>query len=245
MELSVFKDIYELSTYFCNKLAGLISSKEKYFLALSGGTTPKIIFQTLAENYKYKINWSKVHFFWGDERCVPPDNPESNFGMTKQYLLNHIDIPEENIHRIKGEDDPYKEAIRYSEEIKKYLPEVYGLPQFDLTMLGLGEDGHTASIFPDQMELLASDRICEAANHPLTKQKRITLTGRIVNNSVAISFLVTGKNKSIVLKKILGRKDDYLKFPASHIQPVKGKLFWFLDKDAAAGLDNTNHKKGV
>jgi 6-phosphogluconolactonase len=238
MKLLVFKNIEELSVDFCNNITQLTSGKEKFFLALSGGTTPKVIFQTLVRDFKKKIEWNKVHFFWGDERCVPPDHSESNYGMAKEYLLDHIDIPVENIYRIKGEDNPDNEAERYSNEIKKYLPEVNGLPQFDAAMLGLGEDGHTASIFPDQLKLLSSDKICETAIHPSTKQKRITLTGKVINNSGEIYFLVTGKKKSIIVKKILNKKNNYLKFPASHINPFNGELFWFLGDEAASELYN-------
>jgi 6-phosphogluconolactonase len=158
--------------------------------------------------------------------------------MAKEYLLDHIDIPVENIYRIKGEDNPDNEAERYSNEIKKYLPEVNGLPQFDAAMLGLGEDGHTASIFPDQLKLLSSDKICETTIHPSTKQKRITLTGKVINNSGEIYFLVTGKKKSIIVEKILNKKNNYLKFPASHINPFNGELFWFLGDEAASELYN-------
>lgn len=238
MKLLVFKNIEELSVDFCNNITQLTSGKEKFFLALSGGTTPKVIFQTLVRDFKKKIDWNKVHFFWGDERCVPPDHPESNYGMAKEYLLDHIDIPVENIYRIKGEDNPDNEAERYSNEIKKYLPEVNGLPQFDAAMLGLGEDGHTASIFPDQLKLLSSDKICETAIHPSTKQKRITLTGKVINNSGEIYFLVTGKKKSIIVEKILNKKNNYLKFPASHINPFNGELFWLLGDEAASELYN-------
>ena len=238
MKLLVFKNIEELSVDFCNNITQLTSGKEKFFLALSGGTTPKVIFQTLVRDFKKKIEWNKVHLFWGDERCVPPDHSESNYGMAKKYLLEHIDIPVENIHRIKGEDNPDNEAERYSNEIKKYLPEVNGLPQFDAAMLGLGEDGHTASIFPDQLKLLSSDKICETAIHPSTKQKRITLTGKVINNSGEIYFLVTGKKKSIIVEKILNKKNNYLKFPASHINPFNGELFWFLGDEAASELYN-------
>jgi 6-phosphogluconolactonase len=238
MKLLVFKNIEELSADFCNNITQLTSGKENFFLALSGGTTPKVIFQTLVRDFKKKIDWNKVHFFWGDERCVPPDHPESNYGMAKEYLLNHIDIPDENIHRIRGENNPVDEAESYSDKIKRYLPEVNGLPQFDAAMLGLGEDGHTASIFPDQLKLLSSDKICETAIHPSTKQKRITLTGKVINNSGEIYFLVTGKKKSIIVKKILNKKNNYLKFPASHINPFNGELFWFLGDEAASELYN-------
>jgi len=231
--LNVFRNKEELAVAFCDEILKLSGQQEKFNVSLSGGSTPKIIFQTLAKNYKDKINWNKINLFWGDERCVPPDDDESNFGMTKNYLLDFINIPEKNIHRIKGEDDPETEAKRFANEVKKYVKLKNGLPFFDLVMLGLGEDGHIASIFPDQINLLQSEKICEVATHPLTGQKRITLTGRVINNAQVITFLVTGEKKKEILKKVLIDKNKTL--PAEFIQPVSGKLKFYID-EAVAGL---------
>ena len=229
--IDVFKDKTKLASAFCEELVRLSKGKDKFFLALSGGSTPKIIFQILAKDYASKINWNKIHLFWGDERCVPPDDQESNFGMTKKYLLKLITIPDENIHRIKGENNPEVEADRYSEEIIKYVPLTKGLPSFDIFMLGIGEDGHTASIFPDQMNLLNSEKFCDVAVHPSSSQKRVTLTGRVINNAKEVIFLVTGKNKSEIIKKILIKKSRQL--PAEFIEPVEGNLKYFIDSEAA------------
>jgi len=229
--LKKFSTKTELAYYFCDELVKLVSQKNEFFLCLSGGRTPEIIFQTISKKYKNKINWAKVHLFWGDERIVPPDDNESNYGMTKKYLLNFINIPEENIHRIRGENDPEKEAVRYSEEIKNNVPFNSGYPDFDLIMLGLGEDGHTASIFPNQMNLLHSEKICEVAIHPSNGQKRITLSGNVINNAKEITILVTGKSKSEILKKVLTEKNNAL--PAEFIQPVTGNLKYFIDEAAA------------
>ena len=233
--IRIFKDTKELSLEFCDELMKISSQKEKYFIALSGGSTPKIIFQTLSEHFKEKIHWYKIHLFWSDERCVPPDDSESNYGMAKQYLLNYINIPEENIHRIIGENEPELEAIRYSEEIKNIVNSKNGLPSFDLVMLGIGEDGHTASIFPDQMHLLNSNKICDVAVHPLSGQKRITLTGSTINNSDEVIFLVTGESKRTILKKIL--KEQNKIYPAAFIKPINGKLKYFIDEEAAELLN--------
>jgi 6-phosphogluconolactonase len=235
--INIFNSKSELSIAFCSKLFQLSSQKEKFNLALSGGSTPKIIFQTLSKDFSKKLDWNKIRLFWGDERCVPPDHPESNYGMTKKYLLDRIDIPEENVHRIKGENNPDDETERYSDIILNNLSLANGLPQFDLVMLGLGEDGHTASIFPDQMELISSERICETAIHPSTRQKRITITGKVINNAERICFLVTGRSKSEVLSDILYKKENNRKYPATYIEAVHGILEWYLDKDAA-GLIN-------
>jgi 6-phosphogluconolactonase len=209
-----------------------ISLKGNFNLALSGGSTPQLLYTELEKNYKNKIEWDKVHFYWGDERCVVPDSSESNYGMASKLFLNYINIPEKNIHRIKGELDPNKEAIRYSNEISANLPLSNNIPQFDLIILGIGNDGHTASIFPDQIGLMTSDKICETAIHPNSQQKRITLTGKIINNSKNASFLVTSKEKSKVVAEILMRKSEYKNYPASYIKLTKGILDWYLDKEA-------------
>jgi len=229
--VKIFKDKSELANAFCDELMKLSNEKEKIFLALSGGSTPKIIFEVLSDKYEKKINWNKIHLFWSDERCVHPDDVESNYGMTNKYLLDFIDIPEENVHQIKGENNPELEAERYSEEISNIVNTENGLPRFDMMMLGLGEDGHTASIFPDQMHLLDTDKICEVAVHPSSGQKRITLTGNVINNSEQVSFLVTGKGKAEILKKILLEKNKI--YPAEFIEPVNGNLNYFVDNESS------------
>ena len=184
------------------------------------------MFEVLADKYKDNINWQHVNFYWADERCVPPDSDESNYGMTLRYLLCKINIPDENVHRVYGENDPVNEAVRYSNLLEKNLEKKNDLPSFDLILLGMGEDGHTASIFPDQMELLNSDKLCAVATHPESSQKRITLTGNVINNADRIYFLITGSNKAEVTKKILEKKNNYLKFPAAHIHNEEGILIW-------------------
>jgi 6-phosphogluconolactonase len=231
---SIYKDSLELAFYFSENLLKLSRESEKFNIALSGGNTPKFIFQKIAADYKNKFDWNRIHLFWGDERCVPPDDDESNFGMTKKYLLNQITIPEHNVHRIKGENDPVTEAERYTEEIKSNAKFKNGLPRFDLVMLGLGEDGHTASIFPNQMSLINSEKICEVAVHPSSGQKRVTLTGRVINNASVITFLVTGENKKEILKQVLIDKNKTL--PAEFIQPVSGELKFYIDEAAARFL---------
>ena len=208
-------------------------NKNNFSIALSGGNTALLLFDYLVDNNKENVNWKKISLYWGDERCVPPDHPESNYGAAYQHLIKYIKIPEENIHRIRGENDPVKEAIRYSQEIKENLKGQSNLPQFDLIILGMGEDGHTASIFPDQMELLHSDNICGVAIHPQSKQKRVTLTGGVINNASHISFLVTGKSKAAIAAEVLKGNSDNKKYPAAQIKPVNGILEWYLDKEAS------------
>ena len=230
--IKIFNSSSELSNFFCEELLKLSLKKEPIFLALSGGSTPKIIFQTIVKDFKEKIQWEKIHLFWGDERCVPPDSEESNFGVTKKYLLDYIDIPKENVHRIKGEADPFDEAERYSKEIKNNVPFYNDLPLFNMMMLGVGEDGHTASIFPNQMNLLNSEKFCEVAVHPSSGQKRITLTGKVINNAERIIFLVKGESKSKIVKELFDVEKKE-KYPAAHINSIHGRTDYFIDKEAA------------
>jgi 6-phosphogluconolactonase len=237
--IKIFSNKDELALFFCDELVKLVSQKKELYVCLSGGSTPEIIYKNLSADYNAKIDWRKVHLFWGDERCVPPDSEQSNYGMTKKYLLNFIDIPEKNIHPVDGKNDPEKEVIRYSEVIKKIVPFKNEYPVFDLVMLGLGDDGHTASIFPDQMWSLNSKKIYEITVHPLTGQKRITLSGTVINNARKVIFLITGKSKAAIVKKILEEKPK--KFPAEFIHPINGELEFYLDSDAASLLEENNH----
>lgn len=233
-EIKVFSSIDELIVYFAELLKKEVNtSGHRYNLALSGGTTPKIIFNYLADNYLTKIDWNKINFFWGDERCVPPFDEDSNYKMAFDNLLGKLDLSSENIFRIFGEAVPEEESTRYGEIIKKSVSLVKDFPQFDLVMLGLGEDGHTASIFPNQINFINSDAICAVANHPSNNQKRITVTGRVINNAKNIVFIVTGEKKSKVVYDIIGDKNNSIKYPASFINPVDGKLIWILDESAA------------
>jgi 6-phosphogluconolactonase len=234
--VKIFPTPYDLAMKYAEEMANMIAesaiSNKLFTLALSGGSTPELLFTLLSEKFAESVPWQIVHIFWGDERCVAPDNPESNFGLAKSRLLSRIDIPSGNIHRIKGEDDPEKEALRYSEEISLFTRKRNGLPLFDLIILGLGEDGHTASIFPGHLELMNSDKICATAFHPVTLQRRITLTGKVINNAETVTFLVAGKNKENVVEKMFKKEPSSLNYPSTYIVPVHGRLCWYIDKEA-------------
>ncbi|WP_421976290.1 6-phosphogluconolactonase [Roseivirga seohaensis] len=233
MEIKTFKNPEVTAKAFADYLCEIQQEVNRLNIALSGGSTPKLLFEILVNKYSDKIEWPKFHFYWGDERCVPPTSGESNYGMTHEYLFQHLDIPEENIHRVFGECDPNEEAVRYGKLISENLPPINGLPQFDLIILGLGEDGHTASIFPHQMELITSRKVCEVAKHPTSGQKRITLTGSVINNAKEVCFLVIGNAKAEKVNEILNITGDYQLYPASYIKPTHGELVWFLDKAAS------------
>lgn len=233
--LKIFKDPEDLADHVSDMIISWValSRGSRYHIALSGGSTPNLLFNALASKYPDTLHWQKTHFWWVDERMVHPEDPESNFGVAQKLLFSKIAIPEKNIHRIRGEENPAKESVSYGELINRELNSRNNLPKFDLLLLGMGEDGHTASIFPNQVELMKSKRICEVAFHPATNQPRITLTGRSINNSARICFLVTGDNKAERLNEIKmnGRKAKRL--PAGFINPDKGELYWFADQAAA------------
>ena len=199
----------------------------RFNIAISGGSTPQVVFSALATKYADSPLWQHTHFWWVDERMVPPDHPESNFGVANRLLFSKINIPGQNIHRIKGENEPLLEAESYAQQINSQVsaqisrqlhsevPLHNNRPVFDLIILGLGDDGHTASIFPDQMALLNSDLICAVAHHPVTGQARVTLTGKQINHASAVCFLVTGANKAQRLSEIAMKDEKAKLLPAS------------------------------
>ncbi|PHN05489.1 6-phosphogluconolactonase [Flavilitoribacter nigricans] len=235
-EVHIFPDNDAVAAGFAEWLVNWLKGKGEVSIALSGGSTPKVLFRLLAEQYEDAIDWSKVQLYWGDERCVPADDEDSNYGMTQELLLKHIDIPLANIHRVRGEDEPREEAVRYGEVIEEELELKKGVPVFDLIILGMGSDGHTASIFPHESELLLAETTCAVATHPESGQQRITLTGPVINQAKRVAFLVTGASKTDKVRQIIREEGDWLSFPAAHIRPSSGQLDWFLDEAAAAEL---------
>ena len=237
MELKIYSDKQEVASEFSNFFAEKVKESDSFHVALSGGSTPKIVFDVLANEFGSDLDWNKVHFYWGDERCVPPTDDESNYKMTVEHLLSKIEIPEENIHRIKGENEPKGEAVRYSEVIEQYLSESNGIPTFDLVILGMGDDGHTASIFPHEIDLWHSEKTCEVAVHPDSGQRRITITGKIINAAATVAFLVTGEGKAEKVGEIVRRTGSFKDYPATLVAPKSNDLYWFLDDAAAANLN--------
>jgi 6-phosphogluconolactonase len=232
-----------LALELVNMINDASAERLPFTIALSGGNTPKLLFSVLGDKFASSVNWNNVHFFWVDERCVPPDDPESNFGMTNESLLRKIAIPQDNVHRIKGEEDPEAEAVRYSKEINDVVRQRKMLPCFDVVLLGLGEDGHTASIFPGNLHPLMSGNISETSVHPVSGQKRITLTGKVINNSNNIFFVVTGKNKAGLVKSIFYKEIKGKQYPAFYVLPDNGRLFWYLDINAGSLIEERTVKK--
>ena len=239
--LHVFPSGTDVARAFADRLVERLAktSEGPLFWALSGGSTPKLLFKLLAEEYRDKIDWSRLHFFWGDDRMVPYNDPESNYGEVKKLLFDRVPVVDEQIYPVPTELTAEEAARTYGETISELVPQNSdGLPIFDINMLGMGGDGHTASIFPDQMNLLTDDRICAVAKHPESGQLRVTLTGPVINASDEVVFLITGATKTHRVAQILNREAQATSFPAAHINPTSGNLHWFLDQAAAAEVDS-------
>lgn len=245
ISLRIFEKTNDLAAYFARLLAGRVSDmheNEFFSLVLAGGSTPRTVYEYLAANCREAINWERVKIFWGDERCVAPDNTESNYKMAKESFLDYLPIPGNNIFRIRGEADPDEESKRYSEiagtliQADKHAVTAAGPPLFDLIMLGLGEDGHTASIFPGRPELFETDQLFVPARNPYTGQRRITITGKAINNARLKVFLVTGAAKAKIVAQYLGKKKGWESLPVSNVLPAAGEIMFLLDNDAASGL---------
>ncbi len=216
------------------------ASHGRFAVALSGGTTPRGLYALLGSGqYKDEINWRHAHFFWADERCVPKEHEESNFKTAFDAFLSKVPVPDGNIYRVRGEEEPEKAAEDYEVDMRKFFGEA-ALPAFDLIILGVGEDGHTASLFPGSKALEEHTRLAA----PVYKEKpginRVTLTLPVLNNASRILFLAAGQSKAGVVYDILeeGNKKNY---PAGLVHPFGGNVLWLLDKEAgrrlkAAGL---------
>ena len=242
-EIIVCRDMAELSRQSAERFSQLthqsVQGSGRFAVALSGGSTPKHLYSLLASaGYKERIPWNNVHLFWGDERCVPPDHPESNFGMVDEALLSKIKIPAENIYRMAGEREPQAAAADYEKELQRFFGlESGALPRFDLILLGIGEDGHTASLFPGGDALNETERLVGAPFVAKLNSYRLSLSLPALNNAANIWFLVTGGSKADAVKKVLGGASD---LPAAKVQPVDGKLTWFVTRDAAAALPSAD-----
>jgi 6-phosphogluconolactonase len=237
---SVHDLVEKLADRFHETIMERVTHKEIVNIAISGGNTPKLFFEELSKTGEIRgksFPWRKIHFFWVDERCVPRDHPESNFGLFDRVFIRKFAPGTIQSHRIRGEEDPYEEARRYSEEILNYVDPDNGIPVFDWIFLGIGEDGHTASIFPDRMELLKSDSVCEVSKHPVTGQVRITLTGNTLIRASLTTFIVTGRNKSRILNDIALNSPDSEKYPATYVYSESRNTELYLDREAAEHLN--------
>jgi 6-phosphogluconolactonase len=213
--------------------------KARVAIALSGGTTPNGVYERLAsEHSRRRIPWNQVHLFWGDERCVPPEDPGSNYSLAYRTLISRVPIPPENVHRMPGEKaDPEKAADEYEHMLRGFFRSSPGAwPAFDLVLLGIGSDGHTASLFPGSSVLQEKRRWVAAPYIEKLKSHRLTLTLPVFNHARQVIFLAAGKEKARVIKESQATRHTQNSFPFQFIRPDNGKLVFFLDKAAARKL---------
>jgi 6-phosphogluconolactonase len=221
-----------------------ISERGCFTWALAGGSTPRELYQLMARpEFARQVDWTRVEIFWGDERCVPPDAPDSNYKMAFDALLQHVPIDASRVHRMAGELAPVVAAERYNHDLQTAFaaaeyPNVP--PSFDLILLGMGEDGHTASLFPGTSVLSERDQWTSAVQKG--EQWRLTLTLPVLNAAREVAFLVTGANKRAMLGNVLtAATDDDAPWPAAHVRPSRGRVTWFIDSDAAPGTRSVSH----
>lgn len=237
-ELLVYRTAKELSDAGAQQFATLaeaaVAQRGVFNVVLSGGNTPRQLYQRLVQPpYLDGLDWLNIHVFFGDERCVPPDHPESNYGMANETLLAHVPLPESNIHRMLGELPAEQAADIFAAELRT----IFGnsLPEFDLVLLGLGDDGHTASLFPGAPALYEQKRWVVAVDHsvpPPPLLPRLTLTLPVLNAARNVVFLVSGEAKSGVLARVLEETTIGSKLPAQLIQPASGNLLFLVDEAA-------------
>ena len=209
---------------------------ERFSVALAGGNTPRRVYELLAtEPFKKRVEWSQVHFFFGDERCVPPDHPDSNYAMAYEALISKVPIPAKNVHRIFAEGDASENARAYENELRNHFAGVLW-PRFDFVLLGMGEDGHTASLFPKSAALKEPSRWVVPTRNEQTGQERITLTVPAFNHAHRVMFLITGKKKAQRLKEVLRPEPGSPQLPAQAIKPSDGLVEWYVDAEAASLL---------
>jgi 6-phosphogluconolactonase len=216
-----------------------VMARSQFWMALSGGSTPLALYVMLAKQpYLTEIPWQRAHIYWGDERCVPPTDGQSNFRAANETLLQHVPVPTQNIHRIEGERGPAAAAAHYREALRQSAPPKLAYPRFDIVLLGLGSDGHTASLFPgvtnEGEDTLAAVPV--TANIAGRPAERVTLTPQVYNAAVLVIFLVSGPSKAAALAATLEGPRDALAYPAQRIKPTAGKIVWCVDREAAALL---------
>ncbi len=235
--IRIFKNIEELSRAAAEVFAACaeqsIVRHGRFAVALSGGSTPRRLYEFLGgAPYSERIAWQQVHLFWADERCVPPDHAESNYKLASDSFMTSVPLPEGNLHRVKGEEGPAAAACFYEEDLRHFFGGI-GFPSFDLIILGAGEDGHTASLFPNSPILLETTRLAMPVYLERPKWDRVTLSLPVLNHASTVLVLASGRAKAEVVSHILSEHNtkDY---PAGLVSPVSGDLEWMIDEEAAA-----------
>ena len=239
-EIRVFRDTERLNrnaaNLFIEQSTRANRERGRFLVALNGGSTPVRLFQLLAMEYRERVEWDKVHAFWGDERCVPPEDASSNYWQAMDLLLSQVSIPIENIHRAKGELDPARAAQEYAMTLEQFTDPCLKFPRFDFILLGMGEDGHTASLFPGSPLDLSESVVPVTATYQDRPANRVSLTPLVFNQARMVVFMATGEKKAITLAEVLSDRYNPEQYPAQRIDPNDGQLIWLVDDTAAGRL---------
>ena len=239
-DIRVFKDVENLSRHaaniFVEQAARSTAERSRFLVTLNGGSTPTRLFQLLATEYRDKIDWNKTHIFWGDERCVPPDDSGSSYGQARDTLLSHVPIPDSNIHRVDTSLNPAEAASDYALILSQFSTSHFSFPRFDLIYLGMGEDGHTASLFPGSPVYVTESVIPVIAQYQDRPANRVTMTQLVFNQARMIVFMAMGEKKAITLAEVLSDRYNPELYPAQRIDPKDGELIWLVDESAASKL---------
>lgn len=231
MVIKTFNGIEELSQSAAKSFIELanqsIIERGRFLVSLSGGSTPMKLYEQLVGE---TLDWSRVHFFWGDERCVPVDDPGNTYGQTKKILFDKIG--QTNIHRVKSELEPESASADYANTLSGFADAPFDFPRFDLVLLGMGDDGHTASLFPGSPVEIETSTIAVTAHYQDRPANRVSLTPKVFNQAKEIWFLVTGAGKAETLQRVIHGERDLKQLPAQRIQPVNGNLVWMIDEAA-------------
>ena len=248
-EILVCRDLEEVShraaELFVRLADEAVSSTGRFAVALSGGATPRALYALLAtDQFRQRVRWPAVHLFWGDERCVAPDHPESNYRVAGEVLFDQAPIPVQNIHRMPAEyADHARAAAEYEQTLRAFFSVgAGGLPCFDLILLGMGEDGHTASLFPGTAAVAETERLVVANYVEKLGTHRLTLTVPVINRADHVAFLISGESKAWVLREVLEGEQQPQRLPSQLIRPVGGKLVFIVDRAAAKELTSSGAK---
>jgi 6-phosphogluconolactonase len=239
-DVRIFKDLEKLSRHAAElcveRATQAIRERGRLLVVLNGGNTPNRLFQLLATDYRDKIDWSKTYIFWGDERCVPATDPGSSYGQAREIFLQHVTIPENQVHRVQGELAPASAAAAYAQTLKLFAEDNLDFPRFDLAYLGMGEDGHTASLFPGSPLDATESVIPVTANYQDRPANRVTMTPLVFNQARILVFMATGEKKANTLAEVLSDRYNPELYPAQRIDPKHGELIWLVDEGAASKL---------
>ena len=239
-DIRIFRDLEALSHHavdlFIDQAKTSIQDHQRFLVALNGGSTPTRLFQLLGNDYKEKVDWSKTHIFWGDERCVPYDDPGSSYGQARDAFMSQVNIPESNIHPVNTSLNPPEAAVDYANVLRGFASPPLDFPRFGLVLLGMGEDGHTASLFPGSTVQVTEPVIPVTANYQDRPANRVSLTQRVFNQAHTVVFMATGEKKAVTLAEVLSDRYNPELYPAQRIDPKDGQLIWLIDEVSADKL---------